>query len=181
MLNFIAHHCVAFLVPVIGGSVNEFSTFAKLYAEEPVEIDLSALLQEEMAMFDNRENITFEFLGLPDAVVSGPKPQLTRVFVNLINNAVQALEDREHGHILVSLRNSVTDGFYDIVFEDDGPGVSEENVGKLFTPNFTTKNGGSGLGLAISRSVLERCNATIGYSKSFALGGACFTILYPKN
>ena len=168
-------------IEILTETANEFSTFAKLYAEEPVEIDLSGLLQEEMSMFDNRENITFEFLGLPGAVVSGPKPQLTRVFVNLINNAVQALEDREHGHIRVSLRNSVTDGFYDIVFEDDGPGVSDENVGKLFTPNFTTKNGGSGLGLAISRSVLERCNATIGYSKSFALGGACFTILYPKN
>ena len=80
----------------------------------------------------------------------------------------------------MSLRNSVTDGFYDIVFEDDGPGVAEEHQCKLFTPNFTTKNGGSGLGLAISKSILDSCGATIAYSKSFALGGACFTILYPK-
>ncbi|MBP5173084.1 MAG: HAMP domain-containing histidine kinase [Bacteroidales bacterium] len=168
-------------IEILTETANEFSTFAKLYTEEPVEIDLSGLLQEEMSMFDNRESIEFEFLGLPGAIVSGPKPQLTRVFVNLINNAVQALEGREHGHIRVSLRNSVTDGFYDIVFEDDGPGVAEEIVSRLFTPNFTTKNGGSGLGLAISRSILERCGASIGYSKSFALGGACFTILYPKN
>ena len=59
--------------------------------------------------------------------------------------------------------------------------MSEENVGKLFTPNFTTKNGGSGLGLAISRSILERCGASIVYSRSFSLGGACFTITYPKR
>jgi signal transduction histidine kinase len=113
----------------------------------------------------------------------GPKPQLTRVFVNLINNSVQAMTERgdSDGTVRISLRNSITEGFYDIVFEDSGPGVADENIDKLFTPNFTTKNGGSGLGLAISRSVLERCGASISYSRSFALGGACFTILYPKG
>ena len=64
---------------------------------------------------------------------------------------------------------------------NNGPGVSEENVDKLFTPNFTPKTGGSGLGLAISRSILNKCEATISYSRSFSLGGACFTILYPKE
>lgn len=168
-------------IEILTETANQFSSFAKLYTEEPVAIELSSLLQEEMAMFDNKEGVHFEFLGLPEAPVMGPKPQLTRVFVNLINNAVQALEGMEDGRILVSLRNSVKDGFYDIVFEDNGPGVAEENISKLFTPNFTTKNGGSGLGLAISRSVLEKCGASISYSRSFSLGGACFTILYPKN
>ena len=167
-------------IEILTSTANDFSTIAKLYTEEHVEVDLPTLLKEEISMFDNRDNISFEFLGLPEAKVSAPKPQLTRVFVNLINNSVQALEHAEHGHILVSLRNSVTDGYYDIVFEDDGPGVAEENIPKLFTPNFTTKNGGSGLGLAISKSILDSCDAKISYSKSFALGGACFTILYPK-
>ena len=83
------------------------------------------------------------------------------------------------GRIVVSLRKSGQDGFYDIVVEDNGPGVSDEHIERLFTPNFTTKNGGSGLGLAISRNILERCGATISYSRSFSLGGACFTIKYP--
>ena len=81
----------------------------------------------------------------------------------------------------VSLRNSVQDGYYDIVFEDNGPGVPPENQPKLFTPNFTTKNAGTGLGLAICRSILEKCSADITYSKSFSFGGACFTIRYPKG
>lgn len=99
----------------------------------------------------------------------GPKPQLTRVFVNLINNAVQAIENAQTeaeekglepftGRIVVSLRLSSKDGFYDIVFEDNGPGVSEENRSKLFTPNFTTKSNGTGLGLSICRNILEKCN-----------------------
>ena len=170
-------------IEILSDTANEFSTFAKLYTQEPDEIDLSQMLQEEISIFDNREDIKFEFIGLEGVMVMGPKPQLTRVFVNLINNAVQAMTEAggKDGVLRVSLRNSITEGYYDIVFEDSGPGVAEENVDKLFTPNFTTKNGGSGLGLAISRSVLERCGASISYSRSFALGGACFTILYPKG
>lgn len=169
-------------IDILTETANEFSTFAKLYSEEPTTIDLDKVLREEMSMFDNREDIRFDYMGLSGVTVTGPKPQLTRVFVNLINNAVQAVDGMaEGGRVVVSLRNSVQDGWYDIVFEDNGPGVSEENVSKLFTPNFTTKSGGTGLGLAISRSVLERCGATISYSRSFVLGGACFTIRYPKD
>ena len=167
-------------IDILTDTANEFSTFAKLYTEEHTKISLDTVLQEEIAMFDNKENISFDYFGLEGAVVLGPKPQLTRVFVNLINNSVQALGDTPDGKISISLRNSVEDGFYDIVFEDNGPGDAGENVNKLFTPNFTTKNGGSGLGLAISRSILERCGAKITYSKSFTLNGACFTISYPK-
>ena len=168
-------------IEMLTDTANEFSTFAKLYTEEPTEFDLDALLQEEIAMFTGREDIHFDYFGLSGATVSGPKPQLTRVFVNIINNAVQALEGVQDATIRVSLRNSQSEGFYDIVFEDNGPGVSEENIEKLFTPNFTTKTGGSGLGLAISRSILNKCEASIAYSRSFVLGGACFTILYPKK
>ncbi len=168
-------------INILTETANEFSTFAKLYTEEPTRIELDKLLREEISMFDNKENIRFDYLGLSDVVVEGPKPQLTRVFVNLLGNAVQAIGDAPDGHIVVSLRKSVEDGFWDIVVEDNGPGVSEENIEKLFTPNFTTKNGGSGLGLAISRSILERCGASISYSRSFTLGGACFTVRYPAS
>lgn len=165
-------------IDILTETANEFSTFAKLYSEENVEIKLDKLLKEEIAMFDNRDNIKFQFVGLENVTIVGPKPQLTRVFVNLINNSVQAIEEN-NGQISIFLRNSTKEGYYDIVFEDNGPGVNEENLDKLFTPNFTTKSAGSGLGLAISRSVLERCGASIKYSRSFTLGGACFTISYP--
>ena len=178
-------------IDILTDTANEFSTFAKLYSEEPTKINLDALIQEEIAMFDNKENITFSYMGLSDVTVMGPKPQLTRVFVNLLSNSIQAIElkqqeaeeagrEVEQGRILVSLRHSVSgEGYYDIVFEDNGPGVSSENISKLFTPNFTTKSSGTGLGLAISRSIIEKCDGEISYSKSFALEGACFTIKYP--
>ena len=178
-------------IDILTDTANEFSTFAKLYSEEPTKINLDALIQEEIAMFDNKDNITFSYMGLSDVTVMGPKPQLTRVFVNLISNSIQAIElkqqeavdagrEPEQGRILVSLRHSASgEGYYDIVFEDNGPGVSSENTSKLFTPNFTTKSSGTGLGLAISRSIIEKCDGEISYRKSFALEGACFIIKYP--
>ena len=143
-------------------------------------------------MFDNRDNVEFTYYGMEGATVMGPKPQLTRVFVNLITNSVQAIDIQQQdaadagrepgtGRVTVSLRNSSQEGYYDIVFEDNGPGVNPENQPKLFTPNFTTKSAGTGLGLAICRSILEKCGAEISYSKSFTLSGACFTIRYPKE
>ena len=167
-------------IDILADTANEFSTFAKLYSEEPVRIDLDTLIREEVSMFDARDDIDFTYYGLEGAVVLGPKPQLTRVLVNLVTNAVQALEGRTDGKVVVSLRNSVKEGFYDIVVEDNGPGVKEENRSKLFTPDFTTKSHGTGLGLAICRNIVERCGGEIGYSKSFTLGGACFTVRYPK-
>ena len=187
------------MAPVILDSIdgltdtaNEFSTFAKLYSEEPVEIDLDRLIADEVALFDRKESIEFQYFGLRGARVKGPKPQLTRVFVNLLTNAVQAIENRqreeegeggkpEPGKIYVSLRNSSTrEDCYDIVVEDNGPGVMDENRSRLFTPNFTTKSGGTGLGLAICKNILERCGGEIFYNSSFSLGGASFTVRFPK-
>lgn len=179
-------------IDLLADTANEFSTFARLYTEEPVEIDLDKLLKEEIDLFDSRDNISFSYMGLDGAKVTGPKPQLTRVFVNLIGNSVQAIENAQNeirekggdpfkGQILVSLRLSNKEGFYDIVFEDNGPGVSDENRSKLFTPNFTTKSNGTGLGLSICRNIIEKCNGEILYSKSFSLKGACFTVRFPRD
>lgn len=168
-------------IDILADTANEFSTFARLYSEDPVEIDLDAMIREEVTMFSNRSDIEIEYLGLPDAIIHGPKPQLTRVLVNLITNAIQAVEEKSGGKVTVSLRLSTRPGYYDIVVEDNGPGVRDEDRAKLFTPNFTTKSRGTGLGLAICRNIIERCNGEILYSKSFTLGGACFTVRYPKG
>ena len=170
-------------IDILADTANEFSTFAKLYSEEPVRFNLDALIRDEVLMFAAEEGVKVSYIGLTGAMAEGPKPQITRVIVNLITNSVQAIQDSgiSDGKVLVSLRNSSRDGFYEIAVDDNGPGVAKENLDKLFTPKFTTKSSGSGLGLAISRTVIERCRGEIRYSKSFSLGGACFTIYYPKS
>ncbi len=166
-------------IDILTETANEFSTFAKLYSEEPVDIDLDQMLQEQISLFDNRENVKISYIGRRDSVVNGPKPQIIRVFVNLISNAIQAVDGRDGAAINVLLRTAQKDGFYEIVVEDNGSGVSEENIGRLFTPNFTTKSSGTGLGLAISRNIIKKCGGEISYRRSYTLGGAAFTVLLP--
>ena len=177
-------------IDILTETANEFSTFAKLYSEEPVIIDLDKTLKDQLMIFDNKENISIQYMGLPDAIIKAPKPQLIRVFVNLITNAIQAVEIQQKeavengkepikGRILVCLRNSTIDGNYDVVFDDNGPGVPDENLSRLFSPNFTTKSGGTGLGLAICRNIIEKCEGEIRYQRSFALGGASFIVTLP--
>ena len=178
-------------IDILTETANEFSTFAKLYSEEHVLMDLDKTIKDQILIFDNKHHIDIEYVGLENAIVSGPRPQLIRVFVNLITNAIQAVEIKQkemaengiedyHGKIFIALRNGTLDGYYDIVVDDNGDGVKEENQSKLFTPNFTTKSGGTGLGLAICRNIIEKCEGTISYSKSFSLGGASFTVSLPK-
>ena len=172
---------VLYHVDLLADSADQFSTFAKMYDQKPESIDLDALVRQEVDLFDSRDDVRVDYFGLSGAMVEAPRPQLTRVVVNLLTNAIQAVEENsDDKHIVVALRNSSEDGFYDIVVEDNGPGVAEKNQDKIFTPDFTTKTSGSGLGLAICRRIIEHCGGTISYNRSFALGGACFTVKYPK-
>jgi nitrogen fixation/metabolism regulation signal transduction histidine kinase len=179
-------------IDILADTANEFSTFAKLYSEKPTLLDLDKVLKDQLLIFDNKEKVKISYVGMEDALVLAPKPQLIRVFVNLITNAIQAVEIRLketeeqggetfEGKVMVFLRNSTKEGYYDIVIDDNGSGVKDENLDKLFTPNFTTKSSGTGLGLAICRNIIEKCDGEISYQKSFVLGGASFTVTIPMK
>ena len=177
-------------IDILTDTANEFSTFAKLYTEDPILINLDKVIKEQIMIFDNRDNIQISYYGLDNSMILAPKPQLIRVLVNLITNAIQAVEatlnneeldSEKSGKVIISLRNSIEEGYYDIVIDDSGEGVKEENQSKLFTPNFTTKSGGTGLGLAICRNIIEKCKGSITYKKSHILSGACFTVHLPRT
>ena len=171
-------------IDTLSQTATEFSSFARFYSEEVTRIDLEALIREQQELFDNREDLSFEFRreGEEAALVDARRSQLARVLVNLITNAIQAIDNAgvEGGCIRISLSPAqlAEAPAWRIDVEDNGPGVSDEDMEKLFTPNFTTKKTGTGLGLAICRSIVEQSQGTISYARS-ALGGAQFTIILP--
>lgn len=80
--------------------------------------------------------------------------QLRRLIINLVANAVQILAEHAHGgRVLVSMNNM--DSMLCIMVKDNGPGIPQENLQKVFEPYFTTRNGGSGMGLYISRQIAK--------------------------
>ncbi|MEM2160188.1 MAG: HAMP domain-containing sensor histidine kinase [Candidatus Nitrosotenuis sp.] len=99
--------------------------------------------------------------------------KLEIVFVNLISNAVEAME--KTGTITISA--SETKDMVTIEVEDSGPGVADENLDKIFEPLFTTKTTGTGLGLASCKNIIERHQGTISVKNN----PTTFIIKMPKN
>lgn len=87
--------------------------------------------------------------------IAGSESQLSQVFMNLVVNAAQAMEN-ERGHIDILARQDDTMCIIDVA--DDGPGMSPEQIEKIFEPFFTTKPAGqgTGLGLSISQDIIRR-------------------------
>ncbi|MFA6334445.1 MAG: ATP-binding protein [Bacteroidales bacterium] len=165
-------------IDILSNAAGEFSSFSRFYSEDLSRIELNNLIREQIILFNTRDNITITYESeFRDAYIMARKTQLTRVFVNLLSNAVQAVENQKSGRINITLK--LVENSYKISFEDDGTGVPENLTHKLFKPNFTTKSGGTGLGLAICRSIMEQSQGSIRYDVSDRLGGANFTVSLP--
>lgn len=163
-------------IEILSNTASEFSSFAKFYYEESVVLDLAELINDQRVFFDTRENIRIAYdYCHGDCMVQVRKGQIIRVLVNLVSNAIQALEE-SGGYIRITLKEDA--GYYIVAIDDNGPGVKDEDVNKLFKPNFTTKSSGTGLGLAICRNIIEQSGGKISYHRS-ELGGACFSFTLP--
>lgn len=103
--------------------------------------------------------------------------QLNQVFINLLHNAIDAMD--AEGHIRISSRSR--EGWLTIRVEDDGPGIPADLREEVFRPFYTTKEAGkgTGLGLSICRTIVENNQGSIEVSES-DLGGACFTLTFPE-
>ncbi len=108
--------------------------------------------------------------------VPGDAMQLRQVFLNLIENAVQAAGTPGSVHITGAVKGDKVE----VAVEDSGPGVDEGIRARLFEPLITTKEKGIGLGLALVKRVVERHGGTIRYASALG-GGARFVVTLPAS
>ena len=102
--------------------------------------------------------------------------QVGQVMINLVRNAVEAMEDSERRELIVSTHSA--DGAVEIVVADSGPGIAPELAERLFQPFVTSKATGLGLGLSICREIIETYDGQLTVSAGVA-GGAVFTVRLP--
>jgi nitrogen fixation/metabolism regulation signal transduction histidine kinase len=167
-------------IDTLAKTASEFSNFAKITTEPPVDVALDTLLRELKPLFDTPENnrLEWHFDAPPGALVHAHPGRLSRVLMNLLTNALQAVQGKPEGTVRITLAEQSSG--YCVSIDDNGDGISDAVRQQLFTPNFTTKTSGSGLGLAISKQIIEHEGGRIEYQKS-DLGGACFTVWLPKR
>ncbi len=116
--------------------------------------------------------------GLPPAF--GDERQIRRVFVNLIKNAWEALEDTDQPQIRVSARGTVEPGYVEVVVADNGPGIPPEIQEKIWVSFFTTKGdrGGTGLGLPACMQIITQSKGKL-WVESEPGKGAAFHVRLP--
>lgn len=144
-----------------------FSTFAKQPEVQPGEVDAAQKLCAAITLASNNpQGIPIRYFG-PDSgvIVSADKEQIEQVFINIMRNAVQAINEAPEGDIIVILKNGEPD-YVEISISDNGPGIPEDVQPKIFLPNFTTKSTGTGLGLAISKNIVEGADGKITFETS---------------
>jgi two-component system nitrogen regulation sensor histidine kinase NtrY len=165
-------------VESLKGLVDEFSQFARMPAPRAVPTDLSALINETLSLYDGLfTDVRFERRFDPTVVDVRVDPeQLKRVLVNLIDNAIEAMDRR--GAIAIETARDQPNGFVRMVVADDGPGIPEGEREKLFLPYYSTKGRGSGLGLAIVRRIVAEHGGSVDVADNVPRGTR-FTIELP--
>jgi two-component system nitrogen regulation sensor histidine kinase NtrY len=180
-LQDLVNECTSTIVAEVEslkGLVDEFSQFARMPAPRAVPTDLATLLTETLALYDGLfADVRFERRDDADvADVRVDPEQLKRVVINLVDNAIEAMNRR--GTIVVETVRDRAAGFVRIVVADDGPGIPSAEREKLFLPYYSTKGRGSGLGLAIVRRIVAEHGGSIDVADNVPRGTR-FTIELP--
>ena len=165
----------------MGRIINQLKLFARKSSGPPVPVSLSAVIDGAVALLTpkiKRREVEVRKPPQADILCMGDMVRLEQVFVNLIGNAIQAMEGNARPiveidvtHLGERVRASI---------RDHGPGIEEEDLAQIFDPFFTTKKAGDGLGLGLSISmrIVEELDGTMS-AFNHPEGGAVLAVELP--
>jgi len=165
-------------VESLKGLVDEFSQFARMPSPRTVPTDLSQLIADTIALYNGIFTaVRIDQLSAPDLPLVRLDPeQVRRVIINLVDNAIEAIE--RQGEIVVETQLDAAHSIVRVIVADNGPGIPAGERDKLFLPYYSTKKRGSGLGLAIVRRIVAEHGGSIDVAEN-APHGTRFTIELP--
>ncbi|MDY0295879.1 MAG: ATP-binding protein [Acidobacteriota bacterium] len=140
----------------------EFSNYARLPKIQFTRGDINLILEKLVNVYSSiYANVDFDVnldVEMP-IIMKIDTEQIKRIFVNIIDNAVDAMNKK--GRVEIVTRYIKESQFARIEIADEGPGISDVDKLKLFTPYFSQKSTGTGLGLAIAHNIIEEHNGQI--------------------
>ncbi|HEX9191300.1 MAG TPA: ATP-binding protein, partial [Candidatus Deferrimicrobiaceae bacterium] len=143
----------------LNGLITDFLAYTGPSARNVQAVNLPSLIRdvtEAIRAGEARDGgVSIAFAAAKELLVEGDPEQLRQVMWNLIRNALQATPPG--GRVLLDVFEQIRQGgrFVVATVSDTGPGVDPRNLGKIFNPFFTTKEGGTGLGLSISQRIIH--------------------------
>jgi len=141
--------------------VNEFSSFARMPTSNPTPNDIRKVIGESVSLYrESRRAVEIRFdetVEIP--VIKVDREQIKRVMINLLDNAMDAIEGE--GEITIELSHDSKKELLRIEVTDNGRGILAEHKSRLFEPYFSTKKHGTGLGLVIINTIINDHNGSI--------------------
>ncbi|PCJ97593.1 MAG: two-component sensor histidine kinase [Flavobacteriaceae bacterium] len=163
-------------IDTLSSIASAFSNFADMPAQQNETLNVVEIVKLAVDIF-NEDYIHF-ISEEKEIVAKLDRTQLIRVVTNLVKNAIQAVPDVESPRILVSVASDET--FIKISVADNGFGIADAVMDKVFEPKFTTKTSGMGLGLGMVKNIVETYKGDVRFTSQFGKG-TVFTVRFPKE
>ncbi len=175
-------HTIVQQVEALKEMVQAFSEYARAPALQLQAITINTIINEVLDLYrGNEQHIEFIFHDeqtIP-AVEADPG-RIRQLLHNLIRNAMESLPEHKDGKITLSLDvvSNISKPYFELQVDDNGPGIPEDMMEKLFEPYATSKPKGSGLGLAVVKRIVEEHSGVL-YAENLKKGGARITVRIP--
>jgi nitrogen fixation/metabolism regulation signal transduction histidine kinase len=154
-------------IDTMSAVASAFSNFASMPAQQNENLNVVEVVELALDIF-NEEFIVFESEE-KEITSKMDRTQLIRIITNLVKNAIQSIpENQEYKSVLVSVRRHPKEVI--ILVKDNGIGIEDQFLDKIFEPKFTTKNSGMGLGLGIIKNIIENYKGTITFESEYGKG-----------
>jgi nitrogen fixation/metabolism regulation signal transduction histidine kinase len=166
-------------VAALKNMVDDFRDYARLPAPVFASLDLNALVQEVLALYEGSKTPIVRKLvpGLPP--VRADSAQIRQVLHNLVQNAQDALEHRKNSaeRPVIEVSTEAASDRVRLTVSDNGGGFPEEMMARIFEPYVTTKPRGTGLGLAIVKKIIDEHRGELTIENRAAKGAAVSVVL----
>ncbi|RLB61565.1 MAG: hypothetical protein DRH08_13745, partial [Deltaproteobacteria bacterium] len=133
-------------------------------------LDLDAWLTELLNELSFPDEVKCRWILASQATILADSERLRRAMVNVITNALQSLNETQNPDKTLEIRTRLNDGRCEIQVHDNGPGMSEEIMARIFEPMFSTKNFGVGLGVPIIQNILKGHGGGVKYHSEAGKG-----------
>ena len=154
-------------IDTMSAVASAFSNFASMPAQQNETLNVVEVVELALDIF-NEEYLVFES-DESEIISKMDRTQLIRIITNLVKNAIQSIPERQdYKSVVVSIKRHPNKVI--ILVKDNGNGIEERFVEKIFEPKFTTKNSGMGLGLGIIKNIIENYKGTITFETEYGKG-----------
>ena len=165
-------------IPIIKSEINktlnllqDFSACNKIKIEQDI-IDISMLIEEiteNLKLMFDKQKIKIEIQPIKDEIfINADYNRLNQVLLNIIKNSIEAKDIKKESYIRIYTK--IKNKTIKIYIEDNGVGISKENLKRISEPFFTTKQNGTGLGVLLSKEIIAAHNGKLEYKSKENFG-----------